>query len=129
MRKRDLKTSDPYYAQWMAYQRVQWRSLALVILLFWGGAGLSAIVLAAIVPHAPLWAWPAVVLPWVIAAIVASQPAITAPCPRCGKPFHMTFWYRSGSTSWYHNGFARRCVHCALPKWAPRDPEVGRKLD
>jgi hypothetical protein len=36
-------------------------------------------------------------------------------CPRCGKPFFHTWWY--------HNGFARRCVHCGLPKWA--DPEAS----
>ena len=118
MRKRDLKAGDPYYAQWMAYRRIQWRSVGLVILLFWGGAALSTAVLAALAPHAPRWAWPAVVLPWALAAIAASQPPARTPCPRCGKPFHMTFWY--------HNAFARRCAHCGLPKWAPRDPGGGQ---
>ena len=31
-------------------------------------------------------------------------------CPRCGKPFFTTTWYR--------NPFARKCVHCGLPKYA-----------
>jgi hypothetical protein len=31
-------------------------------------------------------------------------------CPRCGKVFFSKWWY--------HNGFARRCVHCGLPKYA-----------
>ena len=119
MRKRDLKAGDAYYAQWMEYRRVQWRSLGLVVLLFWAGGALSTALLEAVVPQAPRWAWPAAVLPWVIAAIAASQPAIKAPCPRCGKPFHATFWY--------HNGFARRCIHCGLPKWSPRDPGLGRE--
>ena len=33
------------------------------------------------------------------------------PCPRCGRPFHIK-WY-------YGNAFARRCVHCGLPLWTP----------
>jgi hypothetical protein len=33
-------------------------------------------------------------------------------CPRCGRPFHLG-WF-------YGNPFARRCVHCGLPKWAPK---------
>jgi hypothetical protein len=32
------------------------------------------------------------------------------PCPRCGK------WF--GATWWYKNPFARRCVHCGLPKYS-----------
>jgi hypothetical protein len=32
------------------------------------------------------------------------------PCPRCGKWFAATWWYR--------NPFARRCVHCGLPKYS-----------
>lgn len=36
-------------------------------------------------------------------------------CPECGKPFHV---------SWlYGNPFARRCVHCGMPKWGPNDAE------
>ena len=31
-------------------------------------------------------------------------------CPRCGKRFFAKWWY--------HNMFARRCVHCGLPKYA-----------
>jgi hypothetical protein len=30
-------------------------------------------------------------------------------CPRCGKHFYVK-WY-------YHNIFARRCLHCRLPLW------------
>jgi hypothetical protein len=31
-------------------------------------------------------------------------------CPRCGKRFFTTLWYR--------NPFARKCVHCGLPKYS-----------
>ncbi|MFP2928432.1 hypothetical protein ACLESO_25200 [Pyxidicoccus sp. 3LG] len=34
-------------------------------------------------------------------------------CPRCHHPF-----FRNGLSA---NSFARRCLHCGLPKWA--DPE------
>jgi len=111
MRKRDLSAGDPYYRQWVEYQRVRRRSIILFLLLFYGGGGLSVVLVQTLLPRAPLWAGPASVLPWAVAAIVVSQAAVRVPCPRCGKPFHVTFWY--------HNAFARRCVHCRLPKWAP----------
>ena len=34
-------------------------------------------------------------------------------CPRCGRAF-----FRRGRT---HNSFAKRCMHCALPKWTHPD--------
>ncbi len=44
-------------------------------------------------------------------------------CPRCGKPFHyVARWYGR-----WNNPFARRCVHCGLPKWADRDPDPKLK--
>jgi len=35
-------------------------------------------------------------------------------CPRCGQPFH----YMVGWLGRVNNPFARRCVHCGLPKWS-----------
>ena len=29
-------------------------------------------------------------------------------CPRCGNPFYQRWWY--------HNSFARKCVHCGLAR-------------
>ena len=44
-------------------------------------------------------------------------------CPRCGKPFHyVPRWYGRWS-----NPFARRCVHCGLPKWVDSDPDPKLK--
>jgi len=44
-------------------------------------------------------------------------------CPRCGKPFHyVARWYGK-----WNNPFARRCVHCGLPKWADCDPDPKLK--
>lgn len=37
-------------------------------------------------------------------------------CPRCHKWFFAT---------WYRNPFARKCVHCGLPKWANSEPPIS----
>jgi hypothetical protein len=47
---------------------------------------------------------------WMIFYAVASLRCSSFRCPRCGKWFFAKWWY--------HNGFARRCVHCGLPKYA-----------
>jgi hypothetical protein len=44
-------------------------------------------------------------------------------CPRCDKPFHYkTRWYGR-----WNSPFARRCVHCGLPKWVESDPDPSLK--
>jgi hypothetical protein len=55
--------------------------------------------------------FPAVLVPPMIHPVVAYFRRIFWPCPRCGRPFFLTW---SGC-----NWFARRCLHCGLPKWAP----------
>lgn len=53
----------------------------------------------------------AVASPMLVILSVTHLRRMLWPCPRCGRPFH---------ASWcYGNLFARRCVHCGLPKWAP----------
>jgi ribosomal protein L37E len=47
---------------------------------------------------------------WMFGSVGASRYEIAFLCPRCGKRFFATWWY--------YNGFARRCVHCGLPKWS-----------
>ena len=56
-----------------------------------------------------------VAIGWMIFAVIAGNLALRFPCPQCGKWFFAKWWY--------HNSFARRCVHCGLPKYA--DPEMG----
>jgi len=44
-------------------------------------------------------------------------------CPRRGEPFHYDIrWYGRWNTP-----FARRCLHCGLPKWVESDPDPQRK--
>lgn len=47
---------------------------------------------------------------WMGFYVVAGNLFLRFPCPRCGKPFFAKWWY--------YNGFARRCVHCGLRKYA-----------
>ena len=109
--KRDLLPADPYFDKWMMLGRVWRRSLALFVLFFWGGPILTTVILEPRWPNPPALVVVALLAPWVIAAIVVSQAPVRWPCPRCGKPFYKTFWA--------YNPFARRCLHCKLPKWAP----------
>ena len=57
----------------------------------------------------------AVAIAWMIFSVIAGNLALRFPCPRCGKWFFAKWWY--------HNNFARKCVHCGLPKWA--DPNAA----
>jgi len=50
---------------------------------------------------------------WMLAFLIASLRAGLFCCPRCGKWFFATWWYR--------NPLTRKCVHCGLPKWANTD--------
>jgi urea transporter len=53
----------------------------------------------------------AIALPIVGIIVVAHLRRMFWACPRCGRAFHVTWWFG--------NAFARRCVHCGLPKWSP----------
>ena len=57
-------------------------------------------------------------LSWMVFYAVASMRCSSFRCPRCQKWFFAKWWY--------HNGFARRCVHCGLPKYAPPISETHR---
>src|SRR4051812_22992996 len=47
---------------------------------------------------------------WAVATMILGHRYQRWPCPRCGRPFGKTFWW--------HNPFARQCVHCGLRKWS-----------
>ena len=46
---------------------------------------------------------------WMAFFVIAGNVFVRFPCPRCGKAFFAKWWYQ--------NTFARRCVHCGLPKY------------
>ena len=50
---------------------------------------------------------------WMVFFAIAGNVFVRFPCPRCGKPFFAKWWY--------YNTFARRCVHCGLPKYGDPD--------
>jgi hypothetical protein len=49
---------------------------------------------------------------WLILFVIAVAHYQGFPCPRCGKWFFASWFYR--------NPFARRCVHCKLPLYSFR---------
>ena len=64
----------------------------------------------------PLLSWSALLATFGRYGILALQ-AWSLRCPRCGEPFFYTFDDRPWRMSWRRNPFARRCMHCGLPKW------------
>jgi len=55
---------------------------------------------------------------WMIALAVIGYQKSNFRCPRCSELFFHKFDDRPWRRVWQHNPFARRCMHCGLPKWA-----------
>jgi hypothetical protein len=53
----------------------------------------------------------ALAIVWMAGWVVVGVRLNTWRCPRCGKWFAATWWYSKSF-------FARKCVHCGLPKYA-----------
>jgi hypothetical protein len=60
-------------------------------------------------------------LSWMLFVAITGIRHSMFPCPRCGKWFFST-WF-------YHNGFARRCVHCKLPIYSTKESGTGQYLE
>jgi len=56
---------------------------------------------------------------WMVAMVVVGFLLSSWRCPRCNKWFAATWWSN-------HGFFARKCVHCGLPKYAS-GPDVRRE--
>jgi hypothetical protein len=101
----------PYTARWDEYRKTR-NLFWLVFLTYLPGVAIIGIPLARlsrsrIVFFVTLGLW------WL--AFMATGLSLSFwKCPRCRKRFFSKWWY--------HNSFARKCVHCKLPKWAPADP-------
>ena len=59
---------------------------------------------------------------WMVAFAAVGYRKWNIACPRCGELYFRAFDARPGRTDWRHNPFARRCMHCGLPKWAAAPP-------
>jgi hypothetical protein len=62
-----------------------------------------------------------IMIAWLAFMIVTSIRCERFRCPRCGKWFF--------ARAFYHNAFARRCLHCGLPKYAvPEQGSLGPQI-
>ena len=107
--------ADAYSGAWRRYRRWS-RAFWLVFVLYlpalalgsralgWEPDGGGKIFFAALV--------------WMIAFSVIGYQKSNFECPRCGELFFRKFDARPWRASWEQNPFARRCMHCGLPKWA-----------
>ena len=74
------------------------------------------------------WSWtfwlaflgylPGMALLWMVLVGAIGYRKFNFTCPRCGELFFRAFDPRPWRQDWRHNPFARRCLHCGLPKWA-----------
>jgi hypothetical protein len=108
MFKRGLPVDSP----WRRLQKAQWQMLFLFVGFLPACVALSSVVVRLVGSDAPIGA---LLLIWMGAFLYVSFKAGYFRCPRCGERYFHKWWF--------HNSFARRCVHCGLPLWA--DPEHG----
>lgn len=93
------------YNHWSEYRR---RNRIALSFLFGGFLFLGPVLmlLRGIVPE---FLGSMLMLVWFFGSVATGYWAAGFRCPRCGEYFFQGNFYR--------NSFARRCVHCRLPKW------------
>jgi hypothetical protein len=108
-----MSTEPDYTAAWCDLKRRQLISWAM----FLGYVpGVFAIVFGVELPLAALtgieldYFFYPVAFSWMALAVIAGWRKATFRCPHCHRWFFATWWYQLP--------FARKCVHCGLPKWA-----------
>lgn len=101
-----IEMSD-YQSEWKRYKF--WRKLALLALAGFFPVILLARVIARIFDLPVLFI--IITFAWFLLIGTAGTEVSYWRCPRCGKPFSITSWYRMGA-------YARRCVHCGLHKYS-----------
>ncbi|MFC1498895.1 hypothetical protein ACFLS1_10565 [Verrucomicrobiota bacterium] len=96
-----------YADQWKDYRRRRWLFLGMFLVYLPGVCLISSPI-----RHYLKWehAEMVVALSWMFAFVVVGLWFTLWPCPRCGRGFFATWWFS--------NQFARKCVHCGLPKWS-----------
>jgi hypothetical protein len=99
---------DDYTESWTQYRRVR----NLFWLLFAGYVpvvGVAAVLCLKLF-HTVMPGFPVAMI-WMAGWAITGVRLNTWPCARCGKWFASTWWYNLSF-------FARKCVHCGLPKYA-----------
>jgi hypothetical protein len=106
---RDLGAVEDYTENWRKYKRTR----NLFWLMFVGYVpvvfAVSLLLFKLLHNTSPGFAF---ALAWMAGWMVTGIRLNTWRCPRCGKWFAAKWWYNKGF-------FARKCVHCGLPKYTP----------
>jgi hypothetical protein len=100
---------DPAWGEYRRRRRMFLLAVLLLPLWLVPGATIHHVLAGYGYSAASLVTFLAVVVPPMACVMVACLRVMAWPCPGCGRFFHVR-WY-------YGNVFARRCVHCGLPKW------------
>lgn len=95
-----MVSSWQYYRHW---RRVYW----LVLLTFFPGVG-GIVIIGEFIFRSSLLAFLAFSV-WAVAFLESGVRLLGFRCPQCGNPFF--------SRAFSYNTFAKKCVHCGLPKW------------
>jgi hypothetical protein len=107
---------DPAWDEYRRRRRAWWLALLLFPLWLFPGGMIQHILAGYGFRANSLVTFLAVVVPPMACMMVAHLRLMFWPCPHCGRSFHVCWWYG--------NAFARRCVHCGLPKWTPEQKTV-----
>ena len=102
-----MNSSSTYEEQWKDYghrKRLFWLIFLSYVPGVWATGGALRYLFSSEIPAFVVAGL------WMLALVVSGNYAIACRCPRCGKSF-----FRG---AWYYNSFARKCVHCHLPKWS-----------
>jgi hypothetical protein len=109
-------TQNIYSAQWLEYKRR--RRLSWFIVLTYIPGVLLIEIFSSLVLQSEQPAYVAAFI-WMIAVVISGNRVISWKCPRCGKPFFATWFFK--------NPFAWKCLNCGLPKWSLSDPDEKKK--
>ena len=112
----------PYAGVWRRYRRWS-RAFWIIFLFFLPGMALINRALGPARASAATVIF-VVALVWMVAFAVAGYQKGNLQCPRCGELFFRRFDDRAWRRDWVYNPFARKCMHCALPKWAVGDADT-----
>lgn len=102
-----MAIQQPYAEQWRDYRKRR-RIFLVVCITYLPGVFILAYPLIRLVgSDHPVYI---IAGTWMLGFLIAGLRFSHWRCPRCGNWFFAKWWFV--------NQFARKCVHCQLPKWA-----------